>query len=173
MPSSDIDMRAEERAVIIEAANLVARSARSRAQWSKEIRNAISVSDVVEWQSGLGIYVKVDLSVAPMGRAFEYGSGIHSTHVTTSPRQEGVGGYIDITPKNAQALRFAGTHDWAGQTIIVPPMGHGVVHHPGVAPRPYLAPAIQENRDRIKAILSQAVRTSISRTIRSSWYHSD
>jgi hypothetical protein len=166
MPSSDIDMRAGERAVIVEAANLVARSARARAGWSKEIRNAISVSEVREWQGGLGIYVKVDLSAAPMARAFEYGSGIHSTHATLSPQQIGTGGKILI--QGNPLLVFPGTHEWEGQTIVT-----RVVRHPGVAPRPYLKPAIQENRDRIREILSQAVRTSISKTIRTSWYHSE
>jgi hypothetical protein len=167
MASSDIDLRAEERAVILQAANLIARSARSRAQWSKEIRNAISISEVTEWQSGLGIYIKVDLSTAPMARAFEYGSGRHATRSEQSPRQEGAMGYIEITPKNAKALSFPGTHEWEGQTIVTQ-----LVHHPGVAPRPYLAPAVSENRQRILDILRPAVKTSISRTIRNAWYHS-
>ena len=173
MPSSDIDMRAEERAVIIEAANLVARSARSRAQWSKEIRNAISVSDVVEWAQGLGIYVKVDLSAAPMARAFEKGSGIHATI--------GEAKEYDIVPVNKEFLSFIGTHGYGslnvGNNLTTREAMNRVftkhVSHPGVAPRPYLAPAVQENRDRIRGILSQAVRTSVSRTIRQSWYHSE
>jgi hypothetical protein len=159
MPSSEIDLRAEERGVIIEAANLVARSARARAQWSTKIRNAISVSEVREWQNGLGIYVKVDLSKAPEARAFEYGSGIHATR--------GPVGTYEIRPRNSDALVFPGTHQWAGQTIVT-----SLVHHPGVAPRPYLSPAVTENRQRIRSILGKAVRTSVSRTIRESWYHS-
>jgi hypothetical protein len=166
MPSSDVEVRASERGVIIEAANLVARSARARAGWSKEIRNAISVSEVREWQDGLGIYVRVDLSIAPMARAFEYGSGIHATRDTMSPQQIGPRGKILIMGN--PLLSFPGTNEFKGQTIITP-----VVRHPGVAPRPFLAPAIQENRDRIRKILSQAVRTSISKTIRESWYHSE
>jgi hypothetical protein len=175
MPSSDIDLRAEERAVIIEAANWVAETARQNASWSKTIPSAISISEVREWQAGLGIYVRVDLSKAqaPSARAFEFGSGIHSTHTTTSPRQEGSGGYIDITPKNASMLKFAGTHDWEGMEIRVPPMGHGVVHHPGVAPRPYLYPAVALNRDIIRETLGAAVQRSISSVIRKSWYHSE
>jgi hypothetical protein len=173
MPFSDITMRANERAVIVEAANLIARSARARVAWSTKIRNAISISEVVEWQSGLGIYVKVDLSQAPEARAFEYGSGLRATRQTPSPRQEGAGGFIIIAPRNAQSLVFPGTHAWQGMTIQVPPMGGGVVHHPGVSSRPYIKPATDENRPRIREILRKAVRTSVSQTIRTSWYHSE
>ena len=173
MPSSDIIFRAEERAVIVEAGNLVARSARSRAAWSTKIRNAISLSEVTEWKNGLGIYVRVDLTKAPEARAFEKGSGLHSTSSVASKHQEGPGGFIIIRPVNAKALIFQGTHAWEGMTIRVPPMGGGVVHHPGVAPRPFLKPAIDANRERIRDILRKAVRTSVSKTIRTAWYHSE
>jgi hypothetical protein len=161
MPSNSVDLRAAERAVIIEAGNLVARSARSRVAWSTKIRNAISLSEVTEWQNGLGIYVKVDLNQAPMARAFERGSGLHDRRGAR---------YIMIAPKNTSQIVFEGTNAWKGQIIRVPPMGGGVVYHPGVAARPYLAPAVQENRAKIREILSKAVRTSVSRTIRTAWY---
>lgn len=166
MPSSDIDMRAEERAAIIEAANLVAEKARENAAWSTTIPGAISVSEVKEWQGGLGIYVRVDLSKAPEARAFEFGSGIHSTHATLSPQQIGAGGKILIMGN--PLLVFPGTHEWEGQTIVTP-----VVRHPGVEARPFLYPAVQENRERIRQIFGTAVRRSIHDTIRKSWYHSE
>lgn len=165
MASNEIEMRAEERAAIIEAADLVARSARSRAAWSSKIRNAISVSEVREWAQGLGIYIKVDLSVAPEARAFEFGSGIHATRATLSPQQIGPKGKILITGN--PFLVFPGTHQWEGQTIVTP-----VVRHPGVEARPFLYPAVTENRARIREILGTRVRRSIHDTIRKSWYHS-
>lgn len=171
MPSSDVIMRAEERAIIIEAASLVADAARDKSSWSKRIPGAISVSEVREWKDGLGIYIKVDLNKAPEARAYEYGSGIHATHFTASPRQLGAGGFIEITPRNSPFLAFMGTHEWEGQLIVVPPMGGGIVHHPGVEARPFLKPATDENRARIREILGKAVRQSISNTIRESWYH--
>jgi hypothetical protein len=166
MPSSDIDMRAGERAVIVEAANLVAEKARQNAAWSKKIPGAISVSEVTEWQNGLGIYVKVDLSKAPEARAFEFGSGIHSTHETMSPQQIEPGGKILIMGN--PFLVFPGTHEFEGKTIVT-----SVVRHPGVAPRPFLYPAVTANRDKIREILGTTVRASIHDTIRKSWYHSE
>lgn len=169
MPSSDIDMRAEERAAIIEAANLVAEAARQNAAWSTTIPGAISVSEVREWQDGLGIYVKVNLDKktgAPEARAFEFGSGIHAKHATMSPQQIGPGGKILIMGN--PLLVFPGTHQWEGQTIITP-----VVRHPGVEARPFLYPAVKENRAKIRQIFGTAVRRSIHDTIRKSWYHSE
>jgi hypothetical protein len=172
MPSSDIELRAEERAVVLEAAGMIAESARNNAAWSQKIPDAISVSEVKEWANGIGVYIRVDLSVAPEARAFEYGSGIRSTHKTQSPKQEGPGGYIIIEPVNFDHLSFRGTNEWAGMWINVPPMGGGVVHHPGVAPRPFIGPAIDEHRPMLRDLLKRAVRQSVSKTIRTSWYHS-
>ena len=48
-------------------------------------------------------------------------------------------------------------------------MGGGVVHHPGVAPRPFLHPAVQENRKKIKAMLGAEFSQYISKAIRFAW----
>ena len=127
---------------MIEALNMIARSARSRASWSTKIRSAIRVGEVKEQVGKVFGYIEVDKKIAPEARAFEYGSGLHA--------KRGAQAKYIIAPKNVPKMIFQGTNAWLGQTIVVPPMGGGVVHHPGVAPRPFLTPAIQENRAKIK-----------------------
>lgn len=146
---------------MIEALNMIARSARARASWSTKIRNAIKVGEVKEQPGKVFGYIEVDRSIAPEARAFEYGSGLRAKR---GPQAT----YI-IAPKNVPKLIFQGTNEWTGQTIVVPPMGGGVVHHPGVAPRPFLHPAVQENRKKIKAMLGAEFSQYISKAIRFAW----
>jgi hypothetical protein len=149
------------KAKMIEALNLVATSARRNAFWSTKIRSAIRVGEVKEQGGIVAGYVEVPLRSAPEARAFEYGSGIHST--------KGVAETYPIRPVNATALVFPGTHEWAGKTIVVPPMGGGVVMHPGVEPRPFLTPAVEENQERIRALLGSSIRQYIGTIIMRSW----
>ena len=135
------------------------------------IATAIKTAIEVEGETRIKIAVGVDLDKAPEGRAFEYGSGIHSTRKTPSPRQEGSGGKYQITPKNAPALVFMGTHEWVGQVIIVPPMGGGVVHHPGVAPKPYLKPGIQSAREYMKKRIREEFKKEIRLQVRTEFFH--
>jgi hypothetical protein len=149
------------RARMVEVLNLVATSARRNASWSAKIRGAIRVGEVKEQGGVIAGYVEVPLKLAPEARAFEYGSGIHSTKGAPEP--------YPILPRNGGSLVFPGTHQWEGQTIVVPPMGGGVVMHPGVAPRPFLTPAVQENRERIRELLGSNIRQYIGTVIRTSW----
>lgn len=149
------------RSRMIEALNLVATSARRNASWSAKIRGAIRVGEVKEQGGVIAGYVEVPLKLAPEARAFEYGSGIHST--------KGAAEKYPIHPVNATSLVFPGTHEWTGKTIVVPPMGGGVVMHPGVAPRPFLTPAVEENKERIRELLGSNIRQYIGTVIRASW----
>jgi hypothetical protein len=141
---------------MIEALNLIARSARARASWSTKIRNAIKVGEVKEQSGNVYGYIEVDRNIAPEARAFEYGSGVHAKR---GPKVK-----YPILPVNAQALVFPGTHEWEGQTIITTK-----VMHPGVEARPFLTPAVQDNKARIKQLLGEEFHQYISKAIRFSW----
>jgi hypothetical protein len=149
------------RVKMVEVLNLVATTARRNSSWSTKIRGAIRVGEVKEMGGVIAGYVEVPFSLAPEARAFEYGSGIHS--------KKGDKGYITIAPRNVPKLIFQGTNEWLGQTIVVPPMGGGVVRHPGVASRPFLTPAVEENQKRIRELLGSSIRQYIGTIIRTSW----
>jgi hypothetical protein len=158
-PIGDLNVGFRKRMIAV--LNLVARSARSRAFWSTKIRKAIKVGQVKEQSGQVFGYIEVDRNIAPEARAFEYGSGLRA--------KRGERNYITIAPRNVPKLIFQGTNEWLGKTIVVPPMGGGVVHHPGVAPRPFLAPAVQDNRARIKEMLGEEFHQYVSKAIRFSW----
>ena len=150
--------------LITEEANNIAEAARKNASWSTRIPNAISVGTAEIIGDGkYSIAVIVDATPdkdwknpnpnsAPEAVAFEYGSGIHGKKGQT---------YI-IKPINAPVLAF----DWPGHDPDFP-MGKkfvgisdttgkflfNYVDHPGVAARPFLKPAIDANKKRIKSKL--------------------
>lgn len=160
----------------------------------KDIANAISVGEPrIRGDGTFIIEVKVDLGdpnalgSARQGRAaaraFEYGSGIHSTHpgdaVETYP----------IEPREAPALAFpfmftgpassakliGGVVDGEymyydmlirhimesddGQ-VLADPSFWKHVDHPGVEPQPYLRPAIEATRQELKGRLGKAFAQS-------------
>lgn len=169
MPISDIgdgELYSNLRKRMIEALNLIARSARARVSWSKKIRSHIKVGEVKEQSGKVYGYIEIGgtdlnehgqpVNVAEMARAFEYGSGEHAT-------RGNVGKYI-ILPKNVPNLAFMGTNEFAGHLVKTP-----VVMHPGVAPRPFLVPAVQENKERIKQMLGDEFAQYVSKAIRFSW----
>ena len=172
MPIGDIDgeLKVGLRQRMVEALNLIARSARSRASWSIKIHNAIKVGEVKEVGGKVFGYIEVGgtalnehgqpVNVAEMARAFEYGSGLHATR--------GERGKYIITPKGYPSgkpnLVFEGTNEWEGQIIHTP-----LVHHPGVKPRPFLTPAVQANRQRIKQLMGEEFTQYVSKAIRFSW----
>jgi hypothetical protein len=155
-------LRAEERTAIVKIADMIAKTARSNASWSSKIPRSTTISGVTEYPSGLSINVEVNLrpGYAPYARAFERGSGQYDIRGSR---------YIIIKPRFAPALAFMGTHEWKGQLVVVPPMGGGVVHHPGVAPRPFLKPAVKYNRTMALDVLKQHIRTAARIIIRQAW----
>jgi hypothetical protein len=154
---------------MIEALNLIARSARARVSWSSKIRGAIKVGEVKEQSGEVFGYIEIGgtatnehgqpVNIAEMARAYEYGSGEHATR----KGHHGIGKYV-ILPKNAPYLAFMGTNEFAGHLVKTP-----IVHHPGVAPRPFLVPAVQENKAKIKQLLGDEFHQYISKAIRFSW----
>ena len=149
---------------LTEGANQIATNARSNASWSKDIPDAISVGEAVVTSTGYEITIKLDISEngAPEGRAFEYGSGIHSTR---GPKAT----YV-IAPKRYDALgipaeRWPGFVGEAmpGRKMIGADYDTGkyilrYVDHPGVAPRAFMTPAILAYRPALKARLLVALR---------------
>jgi hypothetical protein len=153
MASSDAvtTLRAVERGIIIQIANMIVESAKSLSSWSQHISSSFSISAVTELPDGMMITVG---NKAPEALAFERGSGIHG------PTGEK---YI-IAAKNAPFLAFMGTHEFEGQLIQIP-----LVHHPGVAARPFLHPANEAVRPMAMEMLKQAVGNAVKLTFREAW----
>lgn len=128
---------------ITTSAGDLAETARKNASWSSKIPGAIEVSEAQT--DGAGKYwidIKVDLKKAPMAAAFEYGSGIH--------RKEG-GSLYPIKARNAPNLVFFWEKE--DKWFVGKELPHG---HPGVAARPYLAPAVEANKKTIRERLLKA-----------------
>lgn len=138
-------------------------------------------SHVVEGDGKVGIE-STALSLKGDARAYEYGSGIHSTSKRRSKRQQ-ADGTILIAPKTKQVLAFfweklatdpAGTV-YRGKKLIKksPTTGKALfrfVEHPGVAPagggKGYLRPAIAAVRKDIRKELTKDVRDAYISGIR-------
>lgn len=129
------------RNLLVILGNRVVQKAKGKASWSKSIPDAIGLGAVrLDGPDIYSISIDVDLEKAPQARAFEFGSGIHAT--------QGQKGKYSIDPVKATALVF----HWENEPVGVKNFPHTAdgriilrhVEHPGVAPRPYLAPAIKE-----------------------------
>lgn len=144
-----------------EAAEEIAAEARANAPTAR-IADNIHVSDIsgAEGRREIAIYVNIRESGAPEGRAYEYGSGIHSTREEMSDFQQGPGELYDIYAKNVPNLKFWWEN--GGKIYFGPKLTYG---HPGVAPRPYLRPALEaytpSTLNRLKADILGVVRDNI------------
>lgn len=136
---------------ILRAANRIVQAARSIAAQKRAGKSsrAIKLGVVREAKQTVSVSIIFDTSVAPEAPAYEWGSGLYSTK--ESPR------FIDINAVNAPNLVFMGTHEFEGILVQVP---H--VNHPGVKPKPFLAPAVAKHR----AALKQAVREEVNKNLR-------
>ncbi len=132
--------------VLIRIANRIANSARqyARKSGSTRIPKAIKVGNVNATQLTASISIILDTSIAPQAMIFEKGAKPHS-----------------IDAKNAPNLVFEGTNMFAGQLIITP---H--VNHPGMAARPFLQPAKDNNRQKNLDDLREAVGRNMRLQIR-------
>lgn len=118
------------------------------------IQDAISIGTAQQAGDRAFIDVEIDLKKAPAAAAFEWGSGIHT--------ERGVPGLYPILPKNASALSIPRSR-W--QNYNPPPDIDPVfvrkVMHPGVAPRPYIAPSIIDSKEEVRKILGKEVKAAI------------
>lgn len=127
-------------AILLTQANAIANDARANAP-TKRIAANVRVTPVTDTPDGKQITVYVPLKDAPEAPAYEFGSGLHDPE---GPHT------IDINARNVPNLHFY----WQKQErwFLGP---H--VNHPGVAARPYLAPAVAKNRATLRGLLSRAV----------------
>lgn len=137
------------------------------------ISDATSIEPAQATDIGGSIDIVIDLKKAPMARAFEVGSGIHSTRGNASK--------YPIVPVNASALAWS-EDKWKSWSGVVPwgspkfiglagqlPGGKFLfrkVEHPGVAPRPYIQPSIETSLPEIKKIIGEEAKLAIIAGIR-------
>lgn len=141
---------------IVKFADTLARSIRARLVWSKKLRGKVRVSTAKK--SGnlttINIYIaEGDEDLRGMARAFEWGSGEKATR--------GGKRRYPIRVRNAPYLIFPGTNAFTGQIIKIKE-----VQHPGVAPRPFIAPAVAATRKRATKELAKAIRGNILEYLR-------
>jgi hypothetical protein len=110
--------------------------------------NAFSVGSPMQREATYSIDINVDLKVAPAAGAYEWGSGIHAT--------KGEKGLYPIKAKNADELHFFWEKRGKWFMGFELPFGH-----PGVAPRPYLVPTINDTKAEFKKILGQGFKAEI------------
>src|SRR5512139_475574 len=132
--------------VLVRIANRIANSARqfARQTGSKRIPKAIKVGRVTATKDTASISILLDTSIAPQAAAFEHGAKRHP-----------------IFARNARNLVFEGTNEFAGLTIVTPS-----VDHPGIAPRPFIQPAKEKNREQNLKEIREAVGRNMRLSIR-------
>ncbi len=138
-------------------ADRVAERAKANAGWSSKIPEAISVTEAKKAGDRFEISIIIDSSEdgpAPHAAAFEYGSGEHATR--------GKVGEYPI-PKKPTGVKFP-KERWP-KYIPPPPVPDFFfftqIMHPGVEPRPYIAPSIEESKQKIREILGRNFKASI------------
>lgn len=133
---------------LMKSANDIAEEARRTAPTNR-IKTNINVTPVEDTPEGKKITVYVPLAEAPEARAYELGSGIHGEFGTTYP----------INAKNVPNLVFF----WQKKDKwFVGPH----VDHPGVAAKPYLAPAVAKNRASIRGTLTRGLISLVRAAIK-------
>ncbi len=155
MPFNDA-LRLQVMSILTSRVAKIANEAKNNASWSQDIPSAISSTSttmpsadtyrctiVVDGKEGSG---------APQAAAYEFGSGEHRTRI--SVRGEGPGLY-PIEAVNVPLLKFW----WKKRNVLFvgPWLPYG---HPGVAPRPFLQPAIDKNLDDLKSNLAGAFKNA-------------
>lgn len=128
----------------------------------RNIIDAISIEPPIIEGGNASIEIKINVKEAPAARAYEWGSGIHSTRGkvgTIRIPKEGFG--LGIPQERWENFDFP---------VIPGPKMIGLfdnvfaltfVDHPGVAPRPYIAPTIIQTAHQVKEILGQSFKADI------------
>ena len=121
----------------------------------RNINEAVQIEPVEPIEEGAKINVVIPLEDAPAAGAYEWGSGLHATR---GPRQT-----YPIDPVKGDALAFS----WPkvdGQPFPRLEDGRVVlpgVNHPGVEPRPYIKPTLQEQKAEMKKMIGQDFKAAI------------
>lgn len=141
--------------ILLKSAEAIANDARANAP-TERIKASVAISPIINTPNGKQIEIYVPITqeaakqgpYAPEARAYELGSGIHGPEHQTYPINARFAPNLVFFWQKANTL-FVGKH----------------VDHPGVAARPYLAPAVAKNRNTIIGLLRRGigslVRTSI------------
>jgi len=130
-------------------ASKVAETAKENANWSRSIPNAIGVGKAEKTASGYTVNVTVDLNKSPEAAAFEYGSGEHGE----SGEKYIIPGVPFLAIPRERWSSFTPPPD-------VDPIVLASVEHPGVEAKPYLQPAIETHRNRIKDALGKVFKSA-------------
>lgn len=138
---------------LIKAASLFATKMKQRVDDNglpSKIKDSTSVESPVETEGGqsIDIVINTDENHAPMAGAYEWGSGLHRTKGTPEK--------YPIQAKNAPELHFFWEERGKWFKGFALPFGH-----PGVAPRPYIQPTIEETEQEILQILATDFKASI------------
>lgn len=139
----------------------LAKSIRAHLRWSTKLRKQVRLKRATSRGEVTSIEITIaegNADLAGMARAFEYGSGIHSTKGTRRKYR--------ISPKNARALWFYMDNPHPSIPIYIKPSGEiGVtlssVMHPGVAPRPFIGKAIASTLPKASPELRLAIKRNI------------
>ena len=138
-------------------AGRIAEDARGRAKTAR-MKQAISVGSAEQDENGVRISIIVDISEktgAPEAAAYEYGSGIHRTKGAPAkyriPR-EGGGAFVAFPLEKWPQYRPPPNKKYHWFPFVM---------HPGVAPEPFLQPAIAAHMDELKSALGKAFKEDI------------
>jgi hypothetical protein len=110
------------------------------------IKSSFSIGQVQN--DGLGTFHIDITNDAPEAGAYEFGSGIHRTH--GSPAK------YPIVGKNRADKNLVFFWAKMGRMFV----GHSV-QHPGVAPVPFMKPALQEEKANMAKAIGQAFKTEV------------
>ena len=147
MPISSIFKQIFESRILKELtvqASKIAEKAKTNANWSRSIPNAIGVGKAQKTATSYKVDVTIDLNKAPEAAAFEDGSGVHGEEGKTYT----IPGMPFLAIPRERWPKFQPPPD-------VDPVVLGSVEHPGVEARPYIEPSIKEIRKTSKKMLAE------------------
>lgn len=147
-------------AKLTEIANICAEKMKSNVSSQRaphEIIDAIHVGQAkTSSDNQHSVDITIPLGEAPMAAAYEWGSGEHATRGDKKKYR---------IPTDGEAEMFFPKADWP-QYSPPPPapdvFKFGHVMHPGVAPRPYIQPAIDDTLKEAKTMLKEEVLAQFS-----------
>jgi len=151
------------------AASLLAEKAKAKADSKNvpEVSKNMKVGKVETKGTGaLGITISIGMkeNEAPAAAAYEFGSGLHGKEGKKYP----------IVPRKSGGFLVFPKERWPG--YAPPPDAPNVfffskVMHPGVEARPYMKPAIEENKEEMKRLIGEFFTIDVvHKAIREAWY---
>ena len=154
---------------LVAAASLLAEKAKAKADSKKvpKVSEYMKVGEVETKGSGaLGITISIGMkeNEAPAAAAYEFGSGLHGKEGKKYP----------IVPRKSGGFLVFPKERWPG--YAPPPDAPNMfffskVMHPGVEARPYMKPAIEENKEEMKRLIGEFFTIDVvHKAIHEAWY---